>query len=83
MKIKTEYEYIAFVEVPCDNRKTKIFNCVAKNGMIPLGKVSWYAGWRNYCFFPEAKTVYSAGCMKDIIDFIGQLKFEHDNIGRK
>ncbi len=35
-----------------------------------LGVIKWYGAWRQYAFFPEANTLYSAGCLQDIQDHI-------------
>jgi hypothetical protein len=35
-----------------------------------LGYIRWYSPWRQYCFFPHSDTVYSAGCLNDINNFI-------------
>jgi len=35
-----------------------------------LGVIAWYASWRQFCFFPEADTVWSNGCLADVQDAI-------------
>jgi hypothetical protein len=75
--MKTNYEYIRFVEIPHQSKKTRLFDCYNKRSMDVLGMVFWYAAWRQYCFYPRAKTIYSAGCLVDITNFIGQLMLEH------
>lgn len=37
-----------------------------------IGYIKWYCAWRQYCFFPETETLYSAGCLQDIINFMGE-----------
>ena len=36
----------------------------------------WYGAWRQYCFFPYPETVFSAGCLKDVQEFIEALMAE-------
>ena len=35
-----------------------------------LGHIRWNSQWRQYCFMPDANTIYSAGCLREIADFI-------------
>jgi len=77
--MKTEYKYIHFIEDAVSERrekKTKVFYCMNNSGNYALGSVRWYAPWRQYCFFPVASLVFSGGCLKDINDFLEQLKAE-------
>lgn len=71
--MKTEYQYLFFINLPSTG-KTLHFSCRNKNSGIELGEVKWYGAWRQYCYFPATSAVYSEGCLKDIADFITQLK---------
>ena len=72
-EIQTQYEYVNFVKLEMKMpRKTDVWYC-RTNSFGILGKVKWYATWRQYCFFPEERTVFSKGCMEDIGDFTRQL----------
>ncbi len=55
--------------------KTKVYGVFTKEGVI-LGKIKWYPQWRQYTFFPVTYTVYSQGCLKDIVEFIKKLMKE-------
>ena len=70
MEVLTEYKYIYFKQKLANTIKTSVWGCY--NSHIHLGDVRWYGSWRQYCFYPEANTVFNVGCMKDINDFIGQ-----------
>lgn len=70
--MKRDYEYIKLREV-ATKKKTREFACRNIKSNDLLGIVKWYSGWRRYCYFPTCKAVYSAGCLKDITDFIKQL----------
>ena len=41
-----------------------------------LGMIEWYAPWRQYCFSPDEGTVFSRGCMAEIMKFIEDHKNE-------
>lgn len=71
--MKTEYQYIKFAKI-ADKPKTSVFGCYNTHHGEQLGVVKWYPSWRQYCYFPIVQAVYSAGCLKDIQDFISQLK---------
>lgn len=81
--MKTHYEHIMFRKVPRkkqERRVTDIWQCYTqpkeRGGiMYPLGTVKWMPQWRQYCFFPPFDglvTIFSAGCLQDIQDFLKQ-----------
>jgi hypothetical protein len=76
--MKTEYQYLVFKEMEAFHKthETRMWLCNNKKHNLPLGEVKWYAPWRQYCYFPISQAVYSDGCLKDIVDFIEQLKSE-------
>ena len=52
--------------------KTSTWEVIAvRNGAL-LGVVRWFGRWRQYAFFPEPGTIYSAGCMADVEAFISE-----------
>lgn len=66
------YKFIHFVKVE-DKKKTSVWECRSNRGDQCLAIIKWYPPWRQYCFFPEfasIHTVFSAGCLADIIHFI-------------
>jgi hypothetical protein len=71
--MKTEYQFLHFVKVE-QKPKTMVWSCQAHHGNDELGIIKWFASWRQYCYFPSVQSVYSTGCLKDIADFIDQLK---------
>jgi hypothetical protein len=71
--MKTKYKYIHFKKI-VDKPKTSIWSCLNNKSGAELGRIKWYAPWRKYCYFPTVQAVYDTGCLKDIIDFISQLK---------
>ena len=77
MAIQTVYKYIEFVRTDSGKAKTQKWYCMNRNHGERLGVISWYGAWRQYCYEPICAATYSAGCLKDIADFIGQLQAEH------
>jgi hypothetical protein len=68
------YEYIVLVFVgDSPSGKTQIWRVETKYGDL-LGVVRWFGRWRQYTFWPSSETLYSAGCLSDIADFIGSLR---------
>ncbi len=73
--MKTEYQYLRFEVQPRPaNRKTDIYSCRNKRHGEELGTVQWFAGWRQYCYFPTCPADYSAGCLRDIAEFLDALR---------
>jgi hypothetical protein len=81
--MKTEFKYIAF-KILEEKPKTKVWLCYNKKSSANLGVIKWYTPWRQYCFCPKYNdsfisthyTVYSAGCLNDISEFIKSLNDE-------
>ena len=55
-------------------RKTHEYDVVNNSSQRSLGRIAWYGGWRQFCFFPCADTVWSDGCLVDILRVVRQLK---------
>lgn len=55
---------------PAARKKTHIWAVVTADARVRLGEIKWLCRWRQYSFFPEPGTVYSAGCLRDIAEFI-------------
>jgi len=65
--------------------KTNIYQVVSKNstplplsGVIPryekiLGIIKWYGPWRQYVLFPSDCTLWSHGCLQEVMSFIKGL----------
>ncbi len=41
-----------------------------------LGEIRWYSAWRRYVFFPRDGTLYDAGCLREVAEFLGTLMAE-------
>ena len=68
-----EYEYIEMRRIP-HNGKTFKWEVVNRDSLQAIGEIKWYGRWRQYCFFPDQWTVFSTGCMQDIVHFINLNK---------
>lgn len=71
--MKTQYDYIHFEQVPAPGKTTR-WECRNLRSGGVLGMVKWYGAWRQYCYFPSECAVYSAGCLRDVANFIVELK---------
>lgn len=49
--------------------KTNVWAILTKDG-DQIGRVSWYAPWRQYCFEAEPGTVWARSCLQDVAGFI-------------
>lgn len=74
--MEKKYEYIEMVDVTADSMKTKRFMVMNKAHGDWLGEIKWECGWRQYVFMPSMDTIFSVGCMQDIISFISELQEE-------
>lgn len=66
-------EYLEF-KILENKPKTVVVGVYSKRDRNLLGTVKWYPSWRQYTFFPESYTLWSAGCLEDIINYIRELK---------
>jgi len=55
-------------------RKTQDFVIVNRNAKIVIGTIKWYGPWRQYCFYPVSDTVWSAGCLEGVFEFLNEVK---------
>lgn len=70
-------KYLEFIE---DNKwslshKTRRFIIKNRTQDMIIGQIKFNSHWRQYCFYPENETVWSVGCLNDVISFIEQLKY--------
>jgi len=79
--MQTQYEFIHFEKI-VDSPKTSTWICVNNESGGTLGVVNYYPNWRQYCFFARSNTIFSAGCMQDIIKFMADLR-QYELEGKK
>ena len=68
--MKTGYQFIHFVGT---KRRHSMWLCHNNRSDDDLGEVKRHAAWQQFCYFPVTQATYSAGCLRDIAHFIGQL----------
>ena len=64
--------YLKFIVIE-HKPKTDVYAVISRSDGSTLGRISWWAQWRQYVFEPIMKTVWSRGCMQQINDFIEKL----------
>ena len=69
---KTHYEFINFEVI--NGCTGQYWICRNNKSGDALGEVIHYRRWKQWVFAPTGESIYSAGCLKDICEFIGQLK---------
>jgi hypothetical protein len=80
--MKTKYKYIEMIEVtdvPPD--ELPYWSVINSKHKAELGRISWYWMWRQKVFFPNRDSIlvfFSSDCLRDIADFIEQLKRKED-----
>ncbi len=71
--IESDSPYLAFERVEVKGRKTPIVLIRSKSNHNRLGRIMWYAQWRQFCFYPDPDTIFNIGCMDDIHEVIDYL----------
>jgi len=69
-------EYLLFVEFEIEGRKTRVYEVRGRRSDVLLGMVKWYGPWRQFCFYPEATTIFNNGCLSDLTGVITHLNAE-------
>ena len=69
-------KYLKFVVVRY-KPKTKVIAVASKSSGEELGRIEWFAKWRQYCFMPNGMTVFNNDCLKDIENIITTLMVSH------
>lgn len=68
-------KYLEFRLIPRpEHRKTDMYDVWNKEDKSFLGRVSWYASWRCFAFYPSGRNlVFERVCLRDIAEFLDQL----------
>jgi len=53
-----------------------VYHVFSKKDKSQLGIIFWYFNWHQYIFDPKKDTIWSDGCLLQIINFIKQLNVE-------
>lgn len=76
MKPGKKYKFFSIHENDLGSGGKMEYVIISRSQGLRLGDIAWYAPWRKWCFFPGkfAETVWSDGCLRDVLDFMGGLK---------
>ena len=66
-------KYLTFRRVGRAAKATKWVIINTHQGTL-LGEIKWYRWWRQYTLMPNEGMVFNAGCLQEIVAFIGELK---------
>jgi hypothetical protein len=67
----TDFEFITIDQAGVSpSGKTCAWTVRSKRSGLVLGGIRWWGAWRQYVFFPEVHTLYSAGCLRDVAAFL-------------
>lgn len=84
MKKFNQFKYFYIEEIEhLAKPKTKVYHIFSESSDTIIGEIKWYANWRQYCFYPYQKTVWSRGCLIDINSFLKELMDERKTDGGK
>lgn len=65
------YKHFDAVRMPPEHgRVTHSYQLVNCSSNDTIGHVQWYGPWRQFCFFPEATSVWSDSCLSCVRDVI-------------
>ena len=67
-----EFKYVVIEEVE-KKAKTSVFNVLNKKRGDLLGVIRWYGAWRGYVLDIQEKTIWSIGCVSDVLGFMRDL----------
>lgn len=57
--------------------KTMVWSVLAQRDDAYLGRICWFANWRQYAFLPEGGTVFEQVCLRELADFVETATREH------
>lgn len=58
---------------PRGKRRTSLWTVLAVKNRGALGTILWRSAWRQYVFEPGDRTVFSSGCMDEIVRFLSLM----------
>lgn len=70
-------EYLRLNETQPSDRKTKVVYVYSVSGGNLLGKIMWYARWRQYAFYPTEQTIWNPDCLDVVNQRIRTLNIAH------
>ena len=74
-----KYKYINIKKVTVHPKRITADYVIETKYGIEIGKINYYSRWRQHCFMPGFNTVWSAGCLKDVINFMELISEKQKN----
>ncbi len=72
------YEYISISWAGTSaSGKTDLYTVTNNHSGGVLGRIKWHGPWRRYVFLPADHTLYSPGCLMDIMEFLDGIYKAH------
>ena len=71
-----EHKYVKVV-LSHTGEKTNGYTIVSKSNDNPLGYISWYSPWRQYCFYTIEEIVFNHDCLNYIKEYLMKLNKQH------
>jgi hypothetical protein len=66
-----KYKHIYINELPDEQRDDKpVYGIFNNNSNVIIGQLSFYNAWNQYVFESAPDCIFSASCLRDVIDFI-------------
>ena len=62
--------YLTFELEPQPANKLTASWKVLNTGGTWLGRISWYAPWRRYCYSPSGPQTMDAACLQEVTNFL-------------
>ncbi len=56
---------------------TLFVRVMTADGRGLLGTIRWFAAWRRYTFYPFSDTLFDAGCLREVADYLEKMMQDH------
>ena len=66
-------EYFTVQDITPAGNRTAVWRVVANSDGAVLGHLRWFGRWRQFTFHPAPNTVFSVGCLFDLISQLGAM----------
>ena len=74
-----DYKYITVEPHPQKaGRKTCDYTVRNRKSGVYIATIEWETGWRQHVLCPNSHTIWSLGCLRDVISFIEQITKERN-----
>lgn len=73
-------EFIRFERYNVQGRKTNSWIVVSNLSGDHLAEIHWHNPWRKYVMFPFEATIFDAGCLATITDFLQNAMADHKKV---